>query len=285
MEHQKEEQTGNYSARIMEEATNPRHMRRMPDADAMGIIHGCCGDTMELYLRLEGGSIQEATFMTDGHEPARASANLLCTMVAGLSLEAAAQITPAMLSEALGGLPEAKLHCAKLAAETLHKALVSGKWAGSYHATLRKALGHALLLVPSAAACIRNATGEILLVRRGDGAALWGFPGGIIEPGESALDAVKREVCEEIGLEIEPLTLIGVYTSPEYIFIYPNGDQVQPMTFFFECRVVGGDLRPDFLETLEARYFGPEEELPPMRPCCVAKARDAFAFRGQVFLH
>jgi hypothetical protein len=77
--------------------------------------------------------------------------------------------------------------------------------------------------------------------------------------------------------------LIGVYSAPDFAFAYPNGDRVQPVTIFFECRVVGGDLRPDREEVLDARYFEPGDVLPPMRPCCVAKARDAFAYRGQAF--
>jgi 8-oxo-dGTP diphosphatase len=150
-----------------------------------------------------------------------------------------------------------------------------------YIARLRECVGHALLLTPSAAACIRDADGRILLLRRSDGDNLWGFPGGAMEPGERMAETVVREVREETGLEVEPAAVIGVYSAPEYAFAYPNGDRVQPVTTFFECRVVGGTLRPDMKESLAARYFGPADELPPMRPCCVAKAGDAFAFRGQ----
>lgn len=153
----------------------------------------------------------------------------------------------------------------------------------SYMAWLRENVGHDLLLVPSAVACIRDGEGRVLLVRRSDGEELWGFPGGAMEPGERAADAVKRELREEIGLEVEPVTLIGVYSGPEYAFTYPNGDQVQPVSIFLECRVVDGDLQPDGNEVLGARYFGPYDELPPLRPCCVAKACDAFAFDGQAF--
>jgi hypothetical protein len=64
--------------------------------------------------------------------------------------------------------------------------------------------------------------------------------------------------------------------------VYPNGDQVQPVTIFFECRIVGGELSQDMEESLAARYFS-NDELPPMRPCCVAKAGDASAFQGQAF--
>ena len=153
----------------------------------------------------------------------------------------------------------------------------------AYMAKLREGVGNTLLLVPAAVACIRDEEGRILLLRRSDGENLWGFPGGAMEPNERAADAVVREVREEINLDVEPQALIGVYSAPEFAFAYPNGDRVQPVTIFFECRVVGGDLRPDQEEALEVHYFGHKDELPPMRPCCVAKARDAFAYRGQAF--
>jgi mutator protein MutT len=153
----------------------------------------------------------------------------------------------------------------------------------AYMARLREGVGHGLLVVPAAGACVRDEEGRILLLRRSDGENLWGFPGGAIEPDERAADAVVREVREEIGLEVEPVELIGVYSAPEFAFAYPNGDRVQPVLVFFECRVIGGDLRPDKEEVLDARYFGPKDVLPPMRPCCVAKARDAFAYCGRAF--
>jgi ADP-ribose pyrophosphatase YjhB (NUDIX family) len=155
--------------------------------------------------------------------------------------------------------------------------------ATGYLGRLRECVGHDLLLVPAAAACIRDDEGRILLVRRSDGDNLWGLPGGVMELSERAAETVVREVREEIGLEVEPVALIGVYSSPEYTFAFPNGDQVQAVMIFFECQVVGGELQPDMQEILGARYFGPNDELPPMRPCCVAKARDAFVFRGQAF--
>lgn len=148
---------------------------------------------------------------------------------------------------------------------------------------LRQYVGQALVLSPSAAACIRDEAGRILLLQRGNGENLWGFPGGAIELGERAAEAVVREVLEETGLQVEPIALIGLYSGPEYAFAYPNGDRVQPITSFFECRVTGGVLHPDGHESVGAGYWGPDDELPPMRPCCVAKARDAFAFQGLAF--
>jgi mutator protein MutT len=148
---------------------------------------------------------------------------------------------------------------------------------------LRQCVGHDLLMSPAAAACIRDPQGRILLLRRSDGENLWSFPGGSIEPGESAARAVVREVLEETGLHVEPAGLIGVYTDPAYIFSYPNKDRVQPIVIFLDCRIAGGELRPDVDEIMEAHFFGLGDGLPPLLPCCAAKAKDAFAFQGRAF--
>jgi ADP-ribose pyrophosphatase YjhB (NUDIX family) len=141
-----------------------------------------------------------------------------------------------------------------------------------YVARLRACVGNDLLILVAAGGCIRDEQGRILLLRRSDG--LWSVPGGGLEPGERLDQAVVREVREETGLEVEPTALIGVYSDPDYSFAYPNGHQVQPIIAFFECHVVGGALQPDGDEILEARYFGPQDELPPLLKCCLAKTLD-----------
>lgn len=150
-------------------------------------------------------------------------------------------------------------------------------------ARLRACVGHDLLVLPAAGACIRDERGRVLILRRAEEENLWSVPGGGMEPGESLTEAVVREVREETGLQVEPVALIGIYSSPEYIFTYPNGDRVQPIISFFECRVVGGTLKPDMVEIVDARYVGPDDELPPLMRCCLAKVQDAFAFQGRAF--
>jgi 8-oxo-dGTP pyrophosphatase MutT (NUDIX family) len=151
-----------------------------------------------------------------------------------------------------------------------------------YFVRLRRCVGHDLLLSPAAAACVRDEQGRILLLRRSEKDNVWSFPGGAMDPGESIAETVVREVREEAGLEVEPIALIGVYSDPAYTITYPNGDRVQAVINFFECQVLGGELRPDMDEILEGRYFGPQDELPPMYPCCVAKMKDALVFDGRV---
>jgi|GEM_PF-2124844 len=56
-----------------------------------------------------------------------------------------------------------------------------------------------------------NSLNEILLIKSPDRS--WEFPGGIIEKHESIMDAAKREVFEETGINIEPIEICSIYQN------------------------------------------------------------------------
>jgi 8-oxo-dGTP pyrophosphatase MutT (NUDIX family) len=116
---------------------------------------------------------------------------------------------------------------------------------------LRGQIGQKAIQLNFAAACICDQS-SVLLQRRGDNKS-WGFPGGGVELGESIEEAARREVREETGLEVSVNSLLGVYSKYEQV--YPNGDLAQPITVFFRCTPVSGQLREDGIETLELKYF------------------------------
>jgi nitrogen fixation NifU-like protein len=120
-----------YSAKVIHEARAPQNLGRMAAADAQAIVRGWCGDTMEVYLRLAGNRIQEATFMTDGCGPSVACGSMITQLVWGKTLDEAGRLRPEDLLEALDGLPEDSMHCADLAVTTLRQAIEAQRAAGA----------------------------------------------------------------------------------------------------------------------------------------------------------
>ena len=153
----------------------------------------------------------------------------------------------------------------------------------SHAAHLREHVGHATLLLPAAAAIIRDETGHVLLILRGDGQG-WSLPGGMMEPGERIADCIVREVGEETGLDVRPVRLVGIYSDPVFQHItYPNGDQVHYLSATFECRVVGGQLCPDEEESLEVAYFPPDSLPETIWSGHRIRVQDALADRAAAF--
>jgi len=98
---------------------------------------------------------------------------------------------------------------------------------------------------------------NVLLTRRSDNGQ-WCLPGGAMEPGESVAEACAREVWEETGLHVEVLRLIGVYSDPHRVVVYPDGNKVHIVALSFEAKVNGGELGLS-AETTEFGYFSLEE--------------------------
>ncbi|HWD02639.1 MAG TPA: NUDIX domain-containing protein [Amycolatopsis sp.] len=72
--------------------------------------------------------------------------------------------------------------------------------------------------VPSVGGIVFDDQGRLLLIRRGHdpGRGLWSLPGGRVEPGETDIQAVIRELREETGLDVTPHTLTGTVSRGRY---------------------------------------------------------------------
>lgn len=107
-------------------------------------------------------------------------------------------------------------------------------------------------------ATIFDANGEkVLLTRRTDNGR-WCLPGGGMESGESAAEACEREVWEETGLKVRVTRLIGVYSNPDQLVVYNDGNKVFMVVLSFEAKIVEGELGLSN-ETTEAGYFSLSE--------------------------
>ena len=112
-----------FSKKVLDECSHPENIGRMKDPDAVGIITGPCGDTMEFYLKVNRKTITEVQFMTDGCAPTIACGSMLTKMVKDKTFKVVSSIKNQDLITALDGLPEENKHCAKLAVDTLNKAI------------------------------------------------------------------------------------------------------------------------------------------------------------------
>lgn len=87
-----------------------------------------------------------------------------------------------------------------------------------------------------ATAAVFDADGRVLTMRRPNGE--WCLPGGNLDPGESPEEGVVREVAEETGLAVEPVTLVDAYRLPPGTDYDPHG----AVAFVYRCSVTGGEL-------------------------------------------
>jgi nitrogen fixation NifU-like protein len=113
-----------YSSIVIDHFQNPRNVGELSDANAQAsVTNPVCGDALHLMLKISDGRIAAVRFKTFGCEAAIAASSLLTEMIQGKALNDVQDITPEMITAALGGLPKVKLHASALAEEALRDAL------------------------------------------------------------------------------------------------------------------------------------------------------------------
>ena len=114
----------NYGPIVIDHFMHPRNMGEMENPDGMGEAKNpVCGDTMRLYIKVESDRITEVKFLTFGCGAAIASSSLATEMIKDKTIEEALQIKDEDIIKALGGLPEAKVHCSVLAEMAIRAAV------------------------------------------------------------------------------------------------------------------------------------------------------------------
>ena len=112
-----------YTETVIDHAMNPRNVGSIEDADGFASVTGPCGDTMEVWLRVRNGTIDNASFWTDGCGTTIATGSMITELAKGKVVHDALRVTQQEALDALGGLPEERVHCALLAANTLSEAV------------------------------------------------------------------------------------------------------------------------------------------------------------------
>ena len=100
---------------------------------------------------------------------------------------------------------------------------------------------------------VQKRGGEYLLCRmphnRGVFPGEWGLPGGGIEPGETLEEALRREIMEEVGLELDEVEPL-FFTEGTYDKSLPNGERrsLHMVFLLYRCVARPGEIRlnPEF---------------------------------------
>ncbi|MFI8262101.1 NUDIX hydrolase [Streptomyces sp. NPDC085665] len=112
-------------------------------------------------------------------------------------------------------------------------------------------------VVPSVTAVVRDEQGRLLLIHKTDN-NLWALPGGGHDAGESIAQTVVREVEEETGIAVVVEDIVGLYTDPQHVIAYDDGEVRQQFSICFHARPVGGSLRTSS-ESKEVRWVAPAD--------------------------
>lgn len=112
-------------------------------------------------------------------------------------------------------------------------------------------------VVTSVVAVIINNTGEVLLTKRNIPPFLgeWVMPGGKIDLGEPIIRAIKREVREEVGLEVEVQQLLDVFEH-----VTPGEEHYHFVILYYRCHPLSNEFNHNDSEVAEARWV-PSDEL------------------------
>ncbi|WP_051973598.1 NUDIX domain-containing protein [Cryobacterium sp. MLB-32] len=121
-----------------------------------------------------------------------------------------------------------------------------------YVSAIRGMIGSRLLILPGVTAVIVDGAGRYLLARHVAGDR-WGFVGGGIEPLEDPRAALRREVQEELGLQVDIVAVLDSYGGADLTNEYPNGDVVSYVTTAYLCRLAE---QPPILEKAELSAVG-----------------------------
>src|SRR3989338_1380977 len=109
-------------------------------------------------------------------------------------------------------------------------------------------------------AVIIEKEGKVILVQEaGIDRGQWNHPAGWLDKGENPIAAAKREAEEETGLQVEITHLLGVYNFIKSKNLTEDGIERHVLKLVFVGKVIGGTIKLDPEEIMDAKWFTPGE--------------------------
>jgi len=126
--------------------------------------------------------------------------------------------------------------------------------------------------IVAVAALVTNSQGQVLMLkspRYQD----WEFPGGQVEESETLTQALEREVFEETGIIVKPISLVGVYSNTRIPSI---------LVLDFLCQYVSGEPRTS-LESTQVEWMDRDDALSRVERIVIRKRlKTMLEFSGEI---
>ena len=122
-EYEHETDLSDFSPLAQKIIRSRENMGSLDEPDLVGKVRGCCGDSIQIELRLDDNIIRQARFTTDGCLATVAVGGMITRLIINKTIDQARKLSAKDMIEALGGLPKGHLHCAELAVKTLHETI------------------------------------------------------------------------------------------------------------------------------------------------------------------
>lgn len=114
-----------YSQKVIDHFLNPRNVGEIPDADGIGTMGDTsCGDYLQVFIKIKDNRLSDVKFKVFGCPAAIATSSIMTELAIGKTLEEGLQLSDQDIVEALGDLPDVKIHCSNLGAGALHDAIM-----------------------------------------------------------------------------------------------------------------------------------------------------------------
>jgi nitrogen fixation NifU-like protein len=113
-----------YPSFLMEHFQNPKNVGEISDPDGVGTVgNASCGDIMQMFIKVNGNRISQATFKTFGCGAAIATSSILTERIKGATIDEALEISEKISKKILSQLPKEKIPCFTLANNALKLAI------------------------------------------------------------------------------------------------------------------------------------------------------------------
>ncbi len=108
-------------------------------------------------------------------------------------------------------------------------------------------------LMVGSSAIVVDDENRLLLQRRRD-SGNWALPGGVMDIGETLVQSAVREVKEETGFDVEVERIVGIYSDPNHVFSYDDGEVRQEFSVCLACLITGGSTKVS-VESTAVQFF------------------------------